>query len=94
MAFGNMSKKGVPDKLFISWIDRINLDRKVRRDLGKYPRNVPSRQQLLGWAEQQRSFRRCRCCIVWALEDKLMPPVHAERLAEHFENAQRRLGRQ
>ena len=27
--------------------------------------------------------------IVWAREDKLMPPVHAERLAQHFENARR-----
>ena len=86
MAFGNMSKKGVPDKLFISWIDPLRLDPKVRRDLGKYLRNVPSRQQLLGWAEQQRSFRG-PVLIVWAREDKLMPPVHAERLAEHFENA-------
>ena len=86
LAFGNMSKKGVSDKLFMSWIDPLRHDRKVRRDLGKYLRNAPPRQQLLGWAEQQRSFRG-PVLIVWARGDKLMPPVHAERLAEHFENA-------
>ena len=26
--------------------------------------------------------------MVWAREDKLMPPEHAERLAAHFENAE------
>ena len=86
LTFGNMSKKGVPDKLFMSWIEPLRHDRRVRRDLGKYLRNPPPRQQLLGWAEQQRSFRG-PVLIVWAREDKLMPPVHAERLAECFENA-------
>ena len=86
LAFGNMSKKGVPDELFMSWIDPLRHDREVRRDLGKYLRNAPPRKQLLGWAEQQRSFRG-PVLIVWAREDKLMPPAHAERLAQHFENA-------
>ena len=26
--------------------------------------------------------------IVWAREEKLMPPEHAVRLAEHFDNAE------
>ena len=26
--------------------------------------------------------------VVWAREDKLMPPEHARRLADHFENAE------
>ena len=38
------------------------------------------------WAEQQRSFRG-PVLIVWAREDKLMPPAHAKRLAEHFETS-------
>ncbi|MDE0190461.1 MAG: alpha/beta fold hydrolase [Gammaproteobacteria bacterium] len=86
LAFGHMSKKGVPDKLFTGWNDPLRRDRRVRRDLGKYLRNVPPRRQLLVWAEQQRSFRG-PVLIVWARGDKLMPPVHAERLEEHFENA-------
>ena len=42
---------------------------------------------LLEWADQQRSFRG-PVLIVWAREDKLMPPAYAHRLAEHFENSQ------
>lgn len=86
LAFGNMSKKGVHDEHFLSWIAPLRHDRRVRRDLGKYLRNVPPRQQLLDWAEQQRSFRG-PVLIVWAREDRLMPPVHADWLAAHFENA-------
>ena len=42
--------------------------------------------RLLEWAEQQRAFTGS-VLVVWAREDKLMPPEHAERLAAHFENA-------
>ena len=67
-------------------------NRKVRRDLDKYLRNVPKPKHLLEWAEQlreradqQRSFGG-PVLIAWARDDKLVPPAHAERLAEHFEN--------
>ena len=87
LAFGNMSKRRVPNQLFMGWIEPARRNRRVRRDLNKYLRRVPTRRQLLDWAERQRSFRGS-VLIVWAREDKLMPPTHAERLAAHFENAQ------
>ena len=87
VTFGGMSNKRVPNDQFMSWIHPLRHDRKIRRDLDKYLRNVPKKKQLLQWAEQQRSFRG-PVLIVWAHDDKLMPPAHAERLAEHFENAQ------
>ena len=87
LTFGDMSKKRVPNDLFMSWIHPARHNRKVRRDLNKYLRNVPKKKQLLEWAEQQRSFRG-RVLIVWAREDKLMPPAHATRLAERFTNSQ------
>jgi pimeloyl-ACP methyl ester carboxylesterase len=87
LTFGGMSKKRVPNDLFMSWIHPARHIRKVRRDLNKYLRNVPKKRVLLEWAEQQRSFRG-PVLIVWAREDKLMPPAHAQRLAEHFENSQ------
>ena len=62
-------------------------DRRIRRDLDKYLRNVPKKKLLLEWAEQQRVFTG-PVLVVWAREDKLMPPEHAERLAEHFDNAE------
>lgn len=86
ITFGGLSKQRVSNELFLSWIEPLRRNRKVRRDLGKYLRNPPSRRQLLEWAEQQRSFQG-PVLIVWARGDKLMPAAHAERLAEHFENS-------
>ena len=68
-------------------IEPLRRNPKVRRDLDKYLRTVPAKRQLLEWAEQQRAFAG-PVLIVWAREEKLMPPEHAERLAEHFENAE------
>ena len=82
-----MSKKRVSNDQFMSWIHPLRHDRKIRRDLDKYLRNVPKKSQLLEWAEQQRSFEG-RVLIVWARGDKLMPPAHAEQLAEHFKNSE------
>lgn len=87
LTFGGMSKKRVPNDLFMSWIHPARRNPKVRRDLNKYLRNVPKKKLLIEWAEQQRSFRG-PVLIVWAREDKLMPPAHARRLAEHFDNSQ------
>ena len=87
LTFGNMTKRRVANDQFMSWIHPLRHNRKIRRDLDKYLRNVPKRGQLLEWAEQQRSFQG-RVLIVWAREDKLMPPAHAERLANHFENSE------
>ena len=86
LAFGHMSKRPVPEERFQSWIEPALRDQEVRRDLAKYLRRVPAQAQLLEWADDQRSFRG-EVLIVWAREDKLMPTVHAQRLAEHFENA-------
>ena len=44
-------------------------------------------KQLLAWADEQRTFAG-PVLIIWAREDKLMPPTHAEQLAEHFQNTQ------
>ena len=87
IAFGDLSKKRVPEDQFQSWLEPLRRDRKVRRDFDKYLRSVPTRTQLLDWSEQQRAFKG-QVLVVWAREDKLMPPEHARRLAEHFENAE------
>ena len=57
------------------------------RPAATYLRTVPKPQQLVEWADQQRTFAG-PVLIIWAREDKLMPPAHAERLAEHFQNTQ------
>ena len=87
VTFGTLSKRRVPDDLFRSWIHPLRHNPKVRRDLTKYLRNVPKPQQLLAWADQQRTFAGA-VLIIWAREDKLMPPAHAERLVAHFQKTQ------
>lgn len=87
VTFGALSERRVPDDLFRSWIHPLRHNRKVRRDLTKYLRSVPKRTQLLAWADQQRTFPG-PVLIIWARHDKLMPPTHAERLADHFQHAQ------
>ncbi|MDE0613927.1 MAG: alpha/beta hydrolase [bacterium] len=87
LTFGNMTKNRVSNDQFMSWIHPLRHNRKIRRDLDKYLRNVPKKSQLLEWAEQQRLFQG-QVLIVWARDDKLMPPAHAERLAEHFDNSE------
>ena len=84
--FGGMSKKRIPNDLFMSWIQPALHDAKVRRDLNKYLGRVPKKKLLAEWAEQQRSFLG-PVLIIWAREDKLMPPTHATLLAKHFENS-------
>ena len=87
ITFGGLSKKRVSNDQFLGWIEPLRHDRKVRRDLDKYLRSVPKRTQLLDWAEQQRPFAG-QVLVVWAREDKLMPPEHAERLADFYENSE------
>ena len=87
LTFGSLSKKRVPNEQFLNWIEPLRHDGEVRRDLDKYLRSVPKKKQLLQWAEQQRAFVG-PVLVVWAREDKLMPPEHADRLAEHFENTE------
>ena len=87
VTFGALSKRRVPDDLFRSWIGPLRHNLKVHRDLNNYLRNIPKPQQLLEWADQQRTFAG-PVLIVWARDDKLMPPTHAERLADHFPNTQ------
>ena len=87
ITFGGLSKKRVPNDQFLNWIEPLRRGRKIHRDLDKYLRGVPKRTQLLDWAEQQRAFTG-QVLVVWAREDRLMPPEHAERLADHFENTE------
>ena len=87
ITFGGLSKKRVPNEQFLSWIEPLRRDKRIRRDLNKYLRSIPTKDQLLDWSDQQRAFRG-PVLVVWAREDVLMPLAHAERLAEHFESAE------
>ena len=77
----------VNNERFLQWITPALRDYRVRRDLSKYLHQVPTRNQLLDWADQQRSYNG-HVLVVWAREDRLMPLAHAEQLIKHFKNAE------
>lgn len=78
-AFGWMSKRPVPDEVMDDWLRPALTRSEVRRDLRKYLRAVDKRDTLEA-AERLRSFDR-PALVVWAKEDRVMPPEHGCRLA-------------
>lgn len=83
IAFGWMTKRPVPDEVMDAWLRPLLTQRAIRRDLLKYLRILPGREELLEWAERQRSFAG-QVLVVWASEDRIMPREHGRRLAELF----------
>ena len=75
-----MAKRPIPRDIFDRWIRPSLHDRAVRRDLIKYMR-TSDYDELNRAAERLRSFER-PALVLWASEDKVMPPEHGRRLAE------------
>ncbi|MGW4689740.1 alpha/beta fold hydrolase [Streptomyces sp. NPDC004244] len=80
MTWGWMSKRPVPHEVMNAWFEPLWTSEEIRRDLRKYVLGVPPRSELLGWAEKLRGFDR-PALVVWAAEDRVMPPEHGRRLA-------------
>jgi pimeloyl-ACP methyl ester carboxylesterase len=78
-----MSKRLVPDEIMDEWIRPLQTQPEIRLDLRKYGLSIPPKKVLLEWAERLNSFDR-PTLVVWAKEDRVMPPVHGRRLAELF----------
>ena len=74
-----LNMKGATGQL-AEWLKPPLSDRAIRRDIAKFIRSAePS---LVGQAtERLRSFDR-PALVVWAREDRVMPPDHGRRLAE------------
>jgi pimeloyl-ACP methyl ester carboxylesterase len=79
IAFGWMSKR-LPHELSDQWLRPAFTQRAIRRDIAKFIRSAdPGR---VGRAtERLREFDR-PALVVWAKEDRVMPPEHGRRLAE------------
>ncbi len=86
MTFGWMAKRPIPKDVMASWIIGIRHDRGVRRDVSKYIR-TSDYQGLEEAAAALADFDR-PTLVLWASEDKVMPPEHGRRLAEIIPNAQ------
>ena len=80
LAFGWMSKRPIPDEITDAWLRPLLTQRAIRRDLLKYIRH-DSKSDLLAAAERLRSFDR-PALVIWAAEDRVMPPKHGRRLVE------------
>jgi pimeloyl-ACP methyl ester carboxylesterase len=87
MAFGRMTKRGIPDQLMRAWVEPLK-NREIRRDLRKYAGQARGvgRRDLLAATDYLPSFDR-PVLVAWAAEDRVMPPEHGRRLAELFPNS-------
>src|SRR5687768_13618750 len=78
-----MSKQPVPHEVMNEWFRPLQSQPEIHRDLRKYALSIPPKKVLLEWSERLRSFDR-PALVVWAAEDRVMPPEHGRRLAELF----------
>ncbi|MEV5682404.1 alpha/beta hydrolase [Streptomyces sp. NPDC052164] len=81
VTWGWMTKRPVPQEVMDAWFRPLWSSREIRRDLRTYVLGVPPKAELLRWAEALRTFER-PALVVWAAEDRVMPPEHGRRLAD------------
>jgi len=80
LALGWMAKRPIPDEVTDAWLRPLLSQRQIRRDLTKYLR-AARKGDMVAAAERLRRFDR-PALVVWAAEDRVMPPEHGRRLAE------------
>jgi pimeloyl-ACP methyl ester carboxylesterase len=79
-AYGGMSLRGIPEDILAGWFRPARESRAIRRDFAKFATGAPNRATLLACSERLRQFDR-PALVVWAGQDRLMPPEHGPRLA-------------
>jgi pimeloyl-ACP methyl ester carboxylesterase len=85
IAFGWLTKRG--DAATARWLEPVLTQREIRRDAVRALRGIAAeRSVLLDAAERLPSFDR-PALVVWASEDRVMPPEHGHRLADLLPNA-------
>jgi pimeloyl-ACP methyl ester carboxylesterase len=86
LTYGQMSKKGVPDELIRRWVEPLRR-REIRRDLGRYVRDVRrGGREMRAATPKLRSFDR-PVLVVWDAEGKMMPNEAGRKLAADFPNS-------
>jgi len=80
IALGWMAKRPVPHEVTDNWLRPLLAQGQIRRDLIKYLRSTRKRDMIEA-SERLRSFDR-PALIIWAADDRVMPPEHGPRLAE------------
>ncbi|MFF8958559.1 alpha/beta fold hydrolase [Streptomyces sp. NPDC014894] len=87
VTWGRMTKRPVPAEVMDGWFRPLNGSAAIRRDLRAYVLSTPPKAELLAWSEALRAFDR-PALVVWAAEDRVMPPSHGRRLAELLPRAE------
>jgi pimeloyl-ACP methyl ester carboxylesterase len=80
MALGWMAKRPIPDEVVDGWLRPLLAHREIRRDVLRYIRSA-SAAELDAASRALAGFDR-PALVVWAAEDRVMPPEHGRRLAE------------
>jgi pimeloyl-ACP methyl ester carboxylesterase len=79
VAFGRLTKRG--DVATARWVKPVLTCADVRRDAVRMLRSAkPDKRLLAEAAERLRAFDR-PALVVWAADDRVMPPEHGRRLA-------------
>lgn len=85
VALGWMSKRPLPDALVDRWLEPLQQQRGVRRDLRRYLTGT-RRGEMLEVCERLRSFNK-PTLVVWTPEDRVARPEHGRRFAELLPDA-------
>ncbi len=85
VAFGWLTKRPIPREVTDAWLAAFFADGGVRRDAARFMRAIDPATTLAA-AERLPAFER-PVLVLWAREDRLFPPAHAERLAALFPDA-------
>jgi pimeloyl-ACP methyl ester carboxylesterase len=80
IAFGWLTKRG--DAATRRWLEPVLSDPAIRRDTVRVLRGMGADSDILVKAAERLSAFRRPALIVWAGEDRVMPPEHGRRLAD------------
>ena len=86
--FGWMTRRGVPDPMLRRWLAPARTERGVRRDVARYARSGRRARPVLRAATEALSRFPGPALLVWASEDRVMPPAHARRMAALLPDSQ------
>ncbi len=81
LTLGWMSKRPVPADVIDRWTRPLRTRPEIRKDFRRYALSVPPKAELAEIAAALSGFDR-PALVVWAAEDRIMPPEHGRRLAE------------
>jgi pimeloyl-ACP methyl ester carboxylesterase len=79
IAYGMLAKHGLARDLTASWVEPVQRDAQIRRDVRKVLRGIHPRYTLEA-AQRLRSFEK-PVLLAWGADDRFFKPRFAERLA-------------